>query len=477
MRPLVTTALIAFSTLAAPAAEQIVTLGDSLTFAYEAEFGFEISVPFVGTYGDGFGPEVRNWIEMLHSPYRNDYFDQGDATNITVSIPFSSTFDMLLRRQFNWSIPGLKVNELRQYLGEEASVTEILGSSSDFAGFAAALDFTNFSDDDYSIIQLRSQIANSAERLVFFIGGNDIRGVYGDIYNGIGPGTFVEDFIEDTTWILDWVRDINPDIPIVIVNVPHVGITPDVKSTKPYDAVKTGRVTAVLEDLNSQLEDLAESYNAGYADVFTLTLPQLQDTPLSVHGIPFENSGSTTGDLDYVWLNGQYSANFHPNTNAQALIANQIIHAFNRKFGSDIPPLTATEMLSGLLDKSAAEIDMSFDSWMDGYSLTGLDASDDSDNDGINAGMEFALGLSPIYHDSEHLTQGTATIDNEDTLQIRYPFRLSASDHVSLTPTSSTDLQSFTPVTPATTADGRLRATLPITSTTGFLRLEAELTP
>jgi len=64
-------AALPFQTAPVAAAEQCVTLGDSLTFAYEAEFGSAL-------FSDGFGPEVRNWVEILHDPvYRHESFDQG----------------------------------------------------------------------------------------------------------------------------------------------------------------------------------------------------------------------------------------------------------------------------------------------------------------------------------------------------------------------------------------------------------------
>ena len=78
----------------------------------------------------------------------------------------------------------------------------------------------------------------------------------------------------------------------------------------------------------------------------------VRPAPLCIHGITFENRGSATGALERVWLNGPISANFHPNTNAQAVVANEIIAAFNTRYHTGIAPLTATEMLGGLLKKT-----------------------------------------------------------------------------------------------------------------------------
>ena len=42
-----------------------------------------------------------------------------------------------------------------------------------------------------------------------------------------------------------------------MVNVPHVGATPEVKSHRPTDPVKTGRATAALNAINGMLESFA----------------------------------------------------------------------------------------------------------------------------------------------------------------------------------------------------------------------------
>jgi hypothetical protein len=316
--------------------------------------------------------------------------------------------------------------------------------------------------------------------LVFFIGGNDVRAVYGGIYSGGPTGTFVQNFISDAAEILDRVLELNPNIQIVVVNVPHIGITPDIKSSNPTDPVNTERVTSVLRDLNQQLATLARDRGLGYADVFTPTLSLLQATPLCIHGIPFINAGSTSGNLNYVWLNGQYSANFHPNTNAQALIANTVIDAFNTRYATGIAPLSATEILSGLHGKTASQIDMPFATWMTGHSLGGLPPSDDSDGDGISAGVEFAIGLNPTLHDSNKVRSGVFDYGSGSVLELSYPIRLPVSTRYSLAPAYSADLSNpFIPfpVPPQTGPDGLARACLSASSGKGFLRLKSVIAP
>lgn len=461
-------------------AERVITLGDSLTFAYEAEFGFEISIFLTGTFGDAFGPEVRNWAEILNDPtYRKPFFDLGPRRELDFGFPVNPAQTLLPRHDFNWAIPGLKVDQLRRFIQAEAGFLDLIGESPDFVPFVTALSFSNFDESqDFNLTDLEAQISGEAARMTFFIGGNDLRGIYATVYDGGSAGSFVDDFITDTTAILDRVQTLNPTLQIVVVNLPHIGITPDIKASQPTDPVKTGRVTELLRELNQRLAALAAARGLGYADVFTPTLPLLDEATFCLQGIPFANTGSTTGDLDFVWLNGATSANFHPNTNAQALIANEIIHAFNRTYGSGIAPLSATEMLGGLHGKSTAEIDMTFADWMSGYVLAGLPPEDDSDGDGISAGVEFALGLNPRLRDGEFVSSYLADSSGSPALHLSYPLRLPSSTRFTLTPAASADLVSpFTPVVAAAGADGLSRAVLPLGGASGFLRLESVLEP
>ena len=459
----------------ASAVEQIVTLGDSLTFAYEAEFGFKLDLLLV-SYGDGFGSRVRNWAEILNDPlYRHERFDLGTRQNISVL----GLYNIFFRNRNNWAIPGLKVNGLRRFVNGEETFLNLLDLGPDLTYI---IEHSSFNDaTDFPLADLKSQIQNTAERLTFFIGGNDVREIYGNVYNGSPPGSFVEDFISDSAAILDWVLALNPNIQIVVVNVPHIGITPDIKTKFPTtDLVKTERVTVVLRELNRRLAELAGARGLGYADVFTPTLGLLGTGPLCIHGITFLNTGSKTGALDYVWLNGPVSANFHPNTNAQAIVANEIIAAFNTRYHTGIAPLTATEMLGGLLRKTTSQIDMTFATWMTGFGLAGLTGFDDSDGDGVPASVEFALGLNPTLRDSSKITSGLVNHNGTPALELAYPIRLPVSSHYALAPASSFNLTSpFIPfpTLPVPGTDGIARARLPLSGPRGFLRLQSTLVP
>jgi len=159
------------------AADQAVTLGDSLTFAYEGEFCFTVTIPFGETYGDNMPATVRNWIEILGKPaYRNAYFDQGPGKSVTISFgPFGSK-TLFFRNEYNWAIPGLKVDQLRRFVVGEATFMELIGEDEDFESFATALDASTFDEEeDFNVEDMNVQISTTAERVVFFIGGNDVR--------------------------------------------------------------------------------------------------------------------------------------------------------------------------------------------------------------------------------------------------------------------------------------------------------------
>lgn len=468
-------------TASLPAAEQIVTLGDSLTFAYEASFAFSKKINGT-TYGDGFGNGVRNWIEILSSgSYRQPSFDLGarDSINIFSFVNPTGTVQLYFRQKNNWAIPGLKVDQLRRFVNHEATVKQLLAEDPDFSSLLTALNFSDFNENtDFNVTDLETQIATTAKRLTFFIGGNDINAIYGTIYDGGSPGTFVDDFIADSAFILDRVLALNPSIQIAVVNVPHVGITPDVQSSYPTDPVKTARVTAVLTDLNSRLATLAAERGLAYADIFTQTLSLLNPAPMCIDGLQFQNSGSTTGDLNYVWLNGPVSVNFHPNTNAQAVIANTIIDAFNSRYATGIAPLTATEILGGLLGKSATAINMPYATWISNYGFPGALENDDSDGDGIPTGVEFGLGLNPTLRDSWKVATRIVNGTSGRELELSYPLRLTSTTLFILRPAASAgSLSSFVPfATPPTPgADGVARARVSAAGSQAFLRLNCDL--
>jgi len=456
-------------TLPALSGEKVVTIGDSLTFAYEAEFGpgFPLS--------DGYGTSSKNWIEILSgntsgTGLRSAWFDLGVRDTYGL---FGSN---LFRHEFNWAIPGATASQLRDFVEGSSTFTQIVGQDPTFADLLTLFGITN---NDFALTGLQQQVTSEASRFVYFVGGNDVRGIYQQVYLGNSDGqTFIDDFMADATATIDRLQLWNPTLPGVIVAVPHIGITPDIRLSYPYNPVSTGRVTAVLAKLNARLRALADSRGLGFADIFTPTLRLLDPAkPLTIHGMTFLNAGGDPRfSNNYVWLNGEISANFHPHTNAQAVVANLIIEAFNERYQSNIPPLTAVEILKNLLGKTDAAIDMTFATWMTAYGLSGRPETDDSDRDGIPAGVEFGLGLDPGYDDSHLIRQRWTPAG----IELSYTLRLPSTTRVGIDAQTATNLGAFSNLVPRPTRNattGRAHALLPVSGSRGFIRLKSTVAP
>ena len=134
---------------------------------------------------------MKNWIEILGDPaYRGEDFDQGGRDEITLPVSFlpPRTETIFLRRAFNWAVPGIQIDDLRRFLLGEVDLLELLGESEEFALVSTALGLSDFSVEDFDVLDLATQIGSEAERVVVFIGGNDVNSVYETVYDGDCPG-------------------------------------------------------------------------------------------------------------------------------------------------------------------------------------------------------------------------------------------------------------------------------------------------
>lgn len=135
-------------------------------------------------------------------------------------------YKLLFRHDYNWALPGLRIEELRAFMPGETTFRDLIDAALNLSLLISLSDLNK--DTAFRLSDLEAQIQTSADRLVLFIGGNDVRAVYGTIYNGVSAGTFVPDFLADASEILDRVLELNPTLQIVLVNVPHIdGVSPD----------------------------------------------------------------------------------------------------------------------------------------------------------------------------------------------------------------------------------------------------------
>lgn len=459
--------LASIAALPSPGAGQVVILGDSLSKEYEFSFRF-----------DGFGDpdSVRNWIEILDEE-RPEFFDTGSRLDLSLLF-----IDIFFRHRYNWAVPGAKMPQLSAFLRGELEFVEFF-TGSDPTTFEQVINAIAglIDDGDFAVAELDDQIRHSAERIVLLAGGNDADEVYRELYEAdpsFDAAAWVDEFLAEAAFIMDWVLERNPGIEFVVVALPHVGITPKVKASHPTDSVKTARVTTVMRQLNQGLQALAQERKIAFADIFEPMLRLLDSGPLCIHGVPFHNdippSGSDPGSLNYVWLNGTASDGFHPNTNGQIVVANEIIRAFNEFYGSGIAPLTATEMLQDWLGKDP---EVSFASWLDCYGLAGAGAQDDRDHDRLPAALEFGVGGDPLRYDPWQVEISPGRENGAAYLELAYFVRLPGTSHVTLENESSTDLSEWNPLPadPGPAPDGRQRARIPLEGSRGFLRLRATI--
>ena len=308
MKSFLLTALLAVGLIAssAQAGQHCLVIGDSLSKEYEVEFP--------AMYPNNPNAwKARNWIEIL-AEQRNSWFDIGH---------FSTYADTrLLGHKYDWAFPGAKTTEIRDRLYSKSWYDAIWQN------------------------ELKSELRGEVNRVVIFAGGNDVGGYYGDIYNGKSPTLFINQTRDSILGIIDWVRSVKSSLQIVVVAVPHVGCTPHVQASYPTNTLKTGRVTAAFDSLNSQLSGLAKSRAVGFAGgVYDFTKSLISNKFLI---------GSTEilrkADKDCRPTYAFSGDGFHPNTSAQAHVAQIILDTFRSRWPSPaIPAMTDAEVLTQVL--------------------------------------------------------------------------------------------------------------------------------
>lgn len=429
-----------------PARETVLVIGDSLSREYQFEFP-EFS-------------EARNWLELLAVHRPDDfYFGPLESSDLGLLADACDLFSLnnavcnalgddgeLDRYRYNWAIPTYSAED---YAGD-------LTGGNLFQGL-----FQDFIDDDF----------DKVDAVVVFLGGNDIDRVYSSVYNGNTSATnnIINQLEDDLEAIIDFVLDDTPSMRMILVNVPHVGATPEVKGDHPTDPVKTGRVTTALQTLDTKLRALAARKNIGYADILTLTIELLSDDPYCIAGFPFINQGSDSGAAEYLWLGGDLSQNFHPNTNGQAVLANAIIAGFNENYALGVEPLGESEIVEDILG-----LQTPLSEWAASFGLPAnqRQADDDPDRDKLTNLIEFALDLDPSQ--PSQLPTPTCTAD---AFHFEYQLRPQSCEHVLVTPESSNDLVHWAPVAEENIlrSGNTSRVSLEKTEQPTFLRLRVTL--
>ena len=287
------------------AAEQCLVIGDSLTKEYE--------VTFPALYpANRDAWDTRNWIEILHKE-RNGWFDQGR---------FAAYPDIrIVGHKYNWAFPGATTAEIRGYLRSSSWQHKLWQS------------------------ELRGQIKSEVERVVISAGANDVDSWYGHVYNGTSATNYIKATRDNLINIVDYVRSVRSTIPIVLVAVPHIGASPDVKRQYPTDSVKTARVSAALETLNAQLASAARTRGVAFADVYPFT-KSLITARFVIGGIEIYRTADADSRPRYAFSGD----GFHPAAATQAKAAQIIVDTFRKRWPTtNIPVLADTEILRDVL--------------------------------------------------------------------------------------------------------------------------------
>jgi hypothetical protein len=279
---------------------------------------------------------------------------------------------------------------------------------------------------------------------------------------------------------VNWVLGKKSSLKVMIVGVPHIGCTPKTNDFHPYDSVRTGRVTSALNSLNNKLATLANQKGVGYcSDVFDITKVLLTQDYFCLGGVPiWKNPPHEDGDPRYLFLGD----GFHPGHACQAVFAQRILDAFNAKYGSSIPRITNTDILTSIL---GLRTDLPFDDWTKNHNLPDGErgVGDDWDADGVKNLVEYALDMNPTIKDQRLLpAPEITTVNGQLCVGITYKLRIQECSLFAVTPQQSSNLSSWTDVPSAnikTNADGSLSVRLPIIAGNPpiFLRLKARLLP
>ena len=373
------------TSLSAPAAN-VVALGDSLTaeydtipsipgFSSEATEYAEITVP---------GWESMSWVEVLARVERFQWSFGGSKKWPSVwSVPRLTGFE------FNWGIPGIEAGQYEDFV-----------TSSAWSNFAY-----------YYLRQpLEDQLQNKAQRVVVWLGTNEFRASYGDLYDGGDPTSLIDGLIDDLGRILDFVKAKNSKLQIVIANVPDVGASPSKQQAHP-DPLLRARVTAAIVEANNRIAALAAKKGVGLADVSDRTARLIAGEPLLFGAIHIIDALDADNDPHYAFTRD----GLHPNTALQIENARAITRAFNAKYNAGLALITDAQALALLRINANEPI---YD-WLASYGFSDKSFIADEDADGLTRLVEYAFGLDPTVANPSPATLFTSP-EHPGELRVEY---------------------------------------------------------
>jgi lysophospholipase L1-like esterase len=310
--------------------------------------------------------------------------------------------------------------------------------------------------------------------VVIFLGGNDLKNDYTEIFNDTLPDSFYTGIVDRIFELRTWLAALDPDVKTVVCTVPDVGVAPSVSQTYNDPALRAAaraRIAAMNADLASRAAAIA---NVEVADIHALTLRIEDETPLKINGTPFTAEGAPENPPDRLFCRDD----FHPSTSAQALIANEILRALNRLLGTGAAPLANREILGDVLGLDA---DQPYLDWIaaQGVEENHRAPSDNPDGDAFDNLAEFAFGLRAGTPDPGLPAEFTAS-PAPPRLGIIWRPNPEADGYLAIGAERSVDLLDWTPLSPdaiVPLGDGRYRASVSALAPRAFLRATVKPAP
>ncbi len=455
---------LAFALLLPAAAQvKILTIGDSLTDEYGAITDLASFITIDSVYPEpdppnpDDNPRAFNWPEILELKRSTeaDFGTFGEWGGLTflfdvIPVPFG---DLRYKGfEYNFAVASTTSTDW----------VDLLTGNSSSNGFPLAGVF--FPNTRNALFDALPEV----DVVVIFLGGNDLKNEYNDLFNDNEPATYYDDLQTRLDTIHGIIRGRRADVPIIVATVPDVGATPNVFETYNIPAQQV-TTRAKIEALNqSIISHFSAKPATGVARVDRLTsdildiILGIEPAPYDLNGTPFVIGGDPYNSPEYLFCKDE----FHPNTVAQSLIANEIIEAINQFYPDAVTPLSNREILEELL---FLDPDQPYLDWVAGFALALDGPDDDPDRDGLPNLVEMILGTPPNAFST--------------------PFTGSWPDGVSWTPADesyatlaaeeSPDLSGWTPVPPARLSvnGSQITATPPAGADRQFLRLEATPRP
>jgi lysophospholipase L1-like esterase len=419
--------VLAATALATAAATptRVMVIGDSMSEEYAHE------LPFSAPDSNPLNPNTRNWIESLDALRSADLdFGTDGAYPDLRGLGF----------KYNWGVPGATAEFW----------AEVLGSS--------LLDDPQYLTSKFSLLNRLDDI----DVVVLFVGGNDVSSDYGNLYNNAPSPGEKDAYLAHVRFIIETLRGERSEVPIVLVNVPDVGATPDIQEDHP-DPVRRLDATAHIADLNKRLASaVMDDPHLVVVDLFALTAQILDPAPFTIGPVTMVKSYDRENRPNFLFCKEK----FHPASGASALIGNAIVGGINSALGTTIAPLTDTEIAARILELKP------YLDWIATFPGADADLLADHDHDGLPNIGEFALNTHPLVPDAPAPSSGFPA-------SVTYSPNPLASDTVEVIPEESTDLQFWAPVPLfrlTSNSDDSHTAELPI-ATRAFARLRFPLAP